>query len=140
MVTHSRVAAALAFHGQVMRVPKSAVIFEAGERADGVYVVRSGQVTVQLLDANNTPIWSRNVSEGGILGLPSAIGGHPHHIRAMATDNAEMIFVDAGTVAGMIQDDPTLGAQVLMLISEELGDLRRKAIMLNGRLQSRRQN
>lgn len=140
MVTDSALATALAFHGQAMRVPKSAVIFEAGETADGIYIVRSGRVEVQLLNPHEIPVWSRVVSDSGILGLPAAIGRHAHHIRAVASDNSELIFVDAGTLSDVIRDDPKLGTQVLMLISEELSDLRRKAVILNGRLKTHRSN
>ena len=140
MVTDSALATALAFHGQAMRVPKSAVIFEAGETADGIYIVRSGRVEVRLLNPHEIPVWSHIVPDSGILGLPAAIGRHAHHIRAVACDNSELIFVDAGTLSDVIRDDPKLGTQVLMLISEELSDLRRKAAMLNGRLNSRPSN
>jgi CRP-like cAMP-binding protein len=50
MVTPNQdLAIALALHGAVMRVPKDAVILQAGEQADGIYIVRSGKVDVQLL-------------------------------------------------------------------------------------------
>ncbi len=134
MFTDPKLATTLAFHGQAMRIPKSALIFDAGEKADGVYIVRSGCVNVQLLNHNQTAVWSRNVSDYGILGLPSAVGHHPHHVRALASQNTELIFVDASTLADLIQREPKLGAQVLMSISEELSDLRRKAVMLNSQL------
>ena len=136
MVTDSRLATALALHGQVMRIPKAALIFDIGEKADGIYVVRSGQIKVQLLDSEQKSVWSRNVFEYGILGLPAAIGHHPHYLRAIASDNTEVIFVDAATVASLIRDDPKLGGQVLMLISGELADLRRKMDMLRAQLKS----
>jgi CRP/FNR family transcriptional regulator len=136
MVTDSRVAAALALHGQAMRVPKSATVFEAGERADGIYILRSGSVTVQLLNEQQCPVWSRTLTEAGILGLPAAIRQQTHDVRAVASEHSEMIFVTSETLAKLIEIDPELGGRVLVLISEELSGLRRKAAMLNGRFKS----
>ena len=120
MLTDPKLATAMAFHGEAMRVPQSAVIFEGGESADGIYIVRSGSVTIQLLNKEDRLVWSRTVSEAGILGLPAAINHHPHRVRAVASENAEMIFVRANTLNELIQKDPSLGALVVLFISKEL--------------------
>jgi CRP-like cAMP-binding protein len=132
MFTDSQLALALALHGQAMRVPKSAVIYDAGDTADGIYIVTSGQVKVQLVNNQQVPVWTRTVSDSGILGLPAAIGHHAHRTRAVASENTDIIFVDAITIADLIRNDPKLGGQVLMLISEEISELRRKVVMLRG--------
>lgn len=134
MITNTNLAKTLAAYGQAMQVPKAEVIFDAGEIADGVYIIKSGQVHVLLPNDRGIPVWSRNVAEGAILGLPSAVGKYSHCVRAIAVESTELVYVSADTLAELIRNTPTLGTQVLALISEELGDLRRKAKMLNVRI------
>src|SRR4051794_26798680 len=121
MVTPNQgLAVALALHGAVMRVPKDAVILQAGEQADGIYIVRSGKVDVQLLNAFGTAVWSRRVSEYAILGLPSAMGNRPLAVHAVANEPCELVFVPCEVVREVIRNDTALGSQLLLLISAEL--------------------
>ncbi len=132
MVTpNQHLAVALALHGAVMRVPKGAVIFQCGERADGIYIVRSGGVEVQLLNGIGAAVWSRRVSEYTILGLPSAVGNRPHAVHAVAKEPCELVFVPCDVLRDVIQKNTALGSQLLLLISAELTDIRKKAAMLN---------
>jgi len=136
MITNLNLAETLAAYGQAMRVPKAEVIFEPGDVADGVYIVRSGQVHILLLDDRGVSVWSRNVAQGAILGLPAAVGKYQHCVQAIAVESTEMVYLSADTLLALIRDTPTLGAQVLAVISEELGDLRKKASMLNVRIRN----
>jgi len=80
------------------------------------------------------PVWSRNIAEDAILGLPAAVGKHPHCVRAIAVESTTLVYVSAETVPQVIRDISILGTQVLAVISEELGDLRKKASKLNVRI------
>jgi CRP-like cAMP-binding protein len=133
MITNPNLATSLAFYGQVLQVPEGSVIFEPGERADGAYVVRSGRVDVLLLNDQGEPVWSWSIAEYGIVDLSAGIGRHPHHVRAVATSHSELVFISTETFNRVIAEDPTLGSQVLELISEELRDIRNKAAMLKAR-------
>jgi CRP-like cAMP-binding protein len=133
MVANSALASSLAFHGQPLLVPRGSVVFDADEPADGAYIVRSGLVAVLLLNENGDSIWSRTVPEYGIVGLSAAIGRHMHCVRALASVDSELIFIPTATLARVISEQADLGSQVLAVIADELGDLRRKATMLNGR-------
>ena len=44
MVTDYKLAAALAFHGKVLTVPKSAVVVDVGEEADGIVLAISEEL------------------------------------------------------------------------------------------------
>ncbi len=138
MVTDSTIAIELALHGKALNAPSGAVIFNVGEPAEGVYIVRSGLVDVQLLSSSGLPVWSRCMGENAILGLPAAIGGYPHHIRAVARETSELIFVRRETLTQLVEHDTRIGARVLELISEELRDLRRKVVIFNSAMKSSR--
>jgi len=126
MISNPDLAVALAFHGEAMRIPNGAVIFLPGETSDGIYIVKAGAVRVQLLDGNGWVVWSREVHENAILGLPSAVGGYPHGVLATASGDSEVIFVRCEALADVIKMKPIIGSQVVAAISEEISDLRRR--------------
>jgi CRP/FNR family transcriptional regulator, cyclic AMP receptor protein len=130
MITNPSLATALALHGKAMRVPAAATIYQPGEQADGVYILRAGQIDLQLIDEHQTPFWSRTMPAYSILGLSAAIGHYDHCVRAVARESSDVVFVPAGELAEVIRTDTSLGSEILMLISTELCDLYNKARML----------
>lgn len=130
MITNPDLAVALALYGEAMRIPEGAVIFRPGEASDGIYIVKAGAVCVQLLDGKGCSVWSREVHENAILGLPSAVGGYPHGILAIARHDSDVIFLRSENLADAIERNPVTGSQVVAAISEELSDLRQKIAML----------
>ena len=131
MITNSELAVALALHGQAMALPTGAVIFQPGEAADGVYIVRSGSVAVQLVKTNGLPFWTRNVSEYAILGLPPTIGNHLHCLRAVARENCELVFIPALQIRRLLRTNPVLASWILQTIGDELCDLWKAAAVLS---------
>ena len=128
MTTNDSLASALALLGEPMLVPKAALLFDAGEPCTGVYIVRSGAVDLFLL-AGGVPVWSRSVTSGGVIGLPAAVSLHKYSLRAVANDNAELVFVAAPAVRSAIRNDPMIGMEILRTMSEELVTLRQKFAM-----------
>jgi CRP-like cAMP-binding protein len=126
MGTNPELATALALHGHAMRVPRGAVIMQPGEEADGLYIVRSGRVKLQLMNHQGLPVWTRTVSEYAMLGLPVALGQRGHCFQAVAAENAEVVYVSTKKLASLVLDRPDLGMQILVAVIEETNDLRRK--------------
>lgn len=56
MITNSELAITLALHSEAMRVPSDAVLFQPGEVAEGVYIVRSGRFASLLRLYDSTVI------------------------------------------------------------------------------------
>src|ERR1051325_6416608 len=131
MLTNDSLADTLAPLGDAMMIPKAAMLFDVGELCSGVYIIRSGSVDLLLLNAANIPVWSRCVSAGGVLGLPAAVGMKQYSLRAVAHDNAELVFVPATTIQSVIRNDPNVGFQVLKAMSEEVATLRKKVAMFD---------
>src|SRR5690242_9879244 len=133
MITNSVLAAALSAFGDAMLIPEAAVVFDCGEVGDGAYVVVSGTVDVVMLNMEGTPLWSRKVGPDGILGLPAAIGGYEHCLRAVVGDSAELVFVPANKLAKLVRDNLLIGTEVLRVMSEEVSIVRQKIAMFGGR-------
>jgi CRP-like cAMP-binding protein len=134
MVRNPELATRLALQGQVLNVPKDALLFDCDEAADGAYVVRYGRVQVFLLNENKVPVWGRGLSDFSIIGLPAALGRYPHYFRAVTLEDSELVFVPVQKISELITKNPVVGYQVLSAISEELNDVRRKALMLKARV------
>ena len=123
MLVNPTVATALSFFGSPMGVPEAAVIFQPGEIADGVYVVRSGRIIIELLDAIGIPLRMETVCEYGVLGLPAAISQLPHCLRALAAENSELIFLPSEELRRLIRSNSELGTEVITALAAELQDL-----------------
>lgn len=126
--------------GRPMCAPKYSVILDAGEPAQGAYLVTGGLVRLSLLDEDGTPLWSRVLGEGTILGLPSAIAGEIHSMKAEAIEPTEMTFLERDKLAKLVKDNPEFASEIVEVLCAELHELRRRWSMLAERKLGRRRN
>ena len=117
--------------GEPLTHASGAMLFDQGQPGDGAYVLKSGMMRLSLLDREGTPVWSRTMKPGSILGLPSTLGHTPHSLRATAVGQAELVFVSQRKLEELIRRDTMLGIAVMRVVSEEQVDLRRKLSLLN---------
>jgi CRP-like cAMP-binding protein len=118
--------------GSHMVAPPRAVILDVHEPAQGAYLVTSGRVRLSLVNDDGTPLWSRIVGAGAILGLPSAIADEPQSMRAEAIQPTELTFIEREKLAKLVKDNPAIGSEIVALLSAEVSDVRRKWSMLAG--------
>lgn len=117
--------------GAPTQLPKGSFIFGQGDPAQGVFVVSDGRACLSLSGQDGVPVWSRIVGPGAILGLPSTVSGQPYTLTAVALEKVDAAFVSRQTLCEMMSRDPELSHQVVRVLSEELGELRRKISLLN---------
>ena len=60
------------------------MLFRQGEHPTGVYVIRTGEVTLLLTDDNGNEVTYFDVGAGSILGLPAILAKEPYSLSAMA--------------------------------------------------------
>ena len=118
--------------GTHMIAPARCVILEVNERSEGAYLVTSGRVRLSLVNEDGTPLWSRTVGEGAILGLPSAIAHEPQVLKAEAIQPTELTFIERDKLSKLVKDNPQIGTEILALLSAEVREVRRKWTMLKG--------
>lgn len=99
--------------------PKNSVLFEQGDAPRGVYVVRKGTVRMTV-KAGDAEVLMRTAHPGAVLGLPGVLGNKPYSLTAITTHSAELGFVPAEKLVDAIRTSPTLGLQVLQLLSEDV--------------------
>jgi CRP/FNR family transcriptional regulator, cyclic AMP receptor protein len=117
-----------------------AVLFDQGQPGEGAYVLKSGSTRLSLLDNAGTPVWSRVVKSGSILGLPSTLGHTSYSLRATAVGQVEVVFVSQPKLEELMRQDTTVGTALLKVVSEELVDLRRKLSLLKLQIPNRSQS
>ena len=98
---------------------KNSVIFNQGDAPVGVYVIRKGSVRLTV-KAGDSEILMRIAQAGSVLGLPGVLSNKPYSLTARATQNCDMGFVTAEKLIQLVRENPTLGLQVLQLLSEEV--------------------
>ncbi len=116
--------------GRPMCAPRHAVILDAGETSEGAYLVTSGRVRLSLPDEDGTPLWSRVLGKGAILGLPSAIAGELQSLKAEAIEPTGLTFVESHKLAKLVKDNPEFASEILEALSVELRELHRRWSML----------
>lgn len=109
---------------------KGAILFRRGEDVSGVFLIRSGRVSLAL-DCE-TPLYpARILGPGAIAGLPATVSGNPYSLTAKVVDDAELAFVPRDAVLDCLRNNPTLCFQVMDMLSGEISDIR-SAFKQNG--------
>jgi CRP-like cAMP-binding protein len=130
------------FHsmGSLTQLPKGTFIFGQGDQAKGVFVIDRGHACVSLAGEDGSPIWSRVVGRGAVLGLPSSISGEPYTLTAVAIENVDARFLTRSALCELMTKNGDIANQVVGLISEELADLRRKMSLMKHATDARTPN
>jgi len=123
--------------GEPATYASGAILFDQGQPGKGAYVLVSGAVCLSLLDNEGSPVWTRMMKPGSILGLPSTFGHTPYSLRATAAGHVELVFVSQLKLEELVRQDTMVGTALLQVVGEELVDLRRKLSLLNLQIRSR---
>lgn len=99
--------------------PKNNVLFQQGDPPAGVYVIRKGSVRMTV-NAGESEILMRTAQPGSVLGLPGVLSDKPYSLTACTATACELGFVKRDDLIGLIRQSPSLGLQVLQLLSEEV--------------------
>lgn len=91
------------------------VIFRQGDTADGMFVVKSGSVSIDL---NGEII--EVITEGGIFGEMALVDNSSRSATATATTDCELLFVDENGFKKHVNSTPHFGLQVLRVTVKRL--------------------
>ena len=96
------------------------VLFRQGQKAKGVYLLRTGSAVLTVQASGEGMAVPRTVGPGSVLGLPGVLSNKPYSLTARATQPCELGFVKAERLIELVRQNPNLGLQVLQLLSEEV--------------------
>lgn len=101
-----------------------AVLFTEGAPANGVYLVRRGQVRASLQAANGEEVLCRIVDTGTLLGVPATMCAKTYQFTAVALTDVEIGFVSAEQLNEFLRTRPEICMQVVGMMSDEILGLR----------------
>jgi CRP/FNR family transcriptional regulator, cyclic AMP receptor protein len=119
---------ALAALGTTKRFRRGAVLFNEGEDAGHVIVVRSGRVKVSSYTEDGKEIVLAVREPGELLAELSAIDGEPRGATATALEPVEASLVDAADFRSFLETRPGVAFALLEMTAGKLRDADRKRV------------
>ncbi|MBZ5655606.1 MAG: cyclic nucleotide-binding domain-containing protein [Acidobacteriia bacterium] len=110
--------------------PKGTILFRRGEDVSGLFLIRSGRVSLAL-DCETRVYPARILGPGAIVGLPATVSGNPYSLTAKVVEDSELAFVPRDKVLPCLRDNPALCFQVMDMLSGEISHIR-SAFKQNG--------
>jgi len=96
------------------------ILFRQGDEPKGLYVLRSGSVTLTMTSLTGQVILHTAVSAGALLGLPGFIGGQPYSLTGQAAKGSVLGFVTRDDFSDLMSHNPTLSIKVLSVLAAEV--------------------
>lgn len=96
-------------------VKEGTLIFQEGDKADGLFVIKRGQVRIRL--GNRT---LAELSANSIFGEMALIDEGPRSAAAMAAEPTEVVAIDKPTFLAVVRDDPQFALKVMGLLATRL--------------------
>jgi CRP-like cAMP-binding protein len=114
---------------------KDSTLFQAGQPAEGAFLVRSGRVRMSL---DHAPLYpTRSIGPGNVIGLPATFSGEPYSLTAKAERNCRLDFIPRERLLDLLQCNPEVGFHVVRVLSEEIFQMRKAARAMPRRTKSR---
>ena len=118
----SELEAELDRHASSVTIRKGTALFHSGDVLSGVFVVRTGALTLSV-DGPNTIYPRRTIGPGEIAGLPAALTGH-YSLTAVVTEDSELGFIPGPKVTEMFELSPRLCMLAMRIMSDEIARVR----------------
>lgn len=100
------------------------ILFSQGDEPVGLYVLKSGPVTLTMTSPAGKELISVQAADGSLLGLPGLIGNEPYTLNAIAHTGAELSFLTRDSFADLMRTDPMLALKVLQVLAAEVRSAR----------------
>ena len=114
----------------VLEIKKGDILFHQGECADKFYLLRNGQVSVQVPALVGPTLEIQALSKDEILGWSWLIPPYRWHFQARAVEDSELLEFDGSAILVHCEEDPKFGYELLKrfaeLMSERLDAARQK--------------
>lgn len=91
------------------------IIFQRGEPGTVMYVVKKGEVELQVESKPFTTVGS-----GGIVGEMALIDNEPRSLTAMAKTECQLVPIDQKRFSFLVQQTPFFALEVMKVMAERL--------------------
>jgi CRP-like cAMP-binding protein len=89
------------------------VIFSQGDRADYLYFVLDGSVSIQFKPEDGPVLTVSKVQKGGVFGWSSALGSEQYTSSAVCTESGHFIRLEGVELKILCQEHPETGILIL---------------------------
>ena len=101
------------------------VVFDEGDPADRLYVIRSGEVELVRENAARQRVVAR-LGPGDFFGELGVVLSEPRTARAVAVSQTRLIALDRATLEGMIVDQPEIAIRMIRVLVSRLIEAERR--------------
>jgi CRP/FNR family transcriptional regulator, cyclic AMP receptor protein len=106
--------------GEPGSYPPGSLIFEQGDTADRVLLVRAGHVRVAARGADGSEVLRAERGPGELLGDLAAIDGRPRSATVTGVEEVRALVVPLRAFRGFLMDHPRAALALLELLSRRL--------------------
>jgi CRP-like cAMP-binding protein len=89
------------------------VIFNQGDKADYLYFVLDGSVSIQFKPEDGPVLTVSEVGQGGVFGWSSALGSSRYTSSAVCTESGHFIRMEGEKLKNLCQEHPETGILIL---------------------------
>ena len=101
-------------------IKKGEVLFEEGQKLDGVFCVRNGVSKLSKLSANGKRQIVKLASKGEVLGQRSVIVEEHANLSATAVNDMEVCFIPKEIISNTLNTNPNFSLEVLRHMAHDL--------------------
>jgi CRP-like cAMP-binding protein len=102
------------------KIKKGDVIFEEGEKLNGIYCVRGGVSKLAKLSPNGKDQIVKLASKGEVLGQRSVVAEENSNLSATAVSDMEMCFIPKEAIVSTLHKNPDFTYEVLRHMAHDL--------------------
>jgi len=103
---------------------KGSVLFYQGQKADGIYVVLTGQVRLSLITTRGKVLVPRFAGPDSVLGLPAIVSNQPYSLKAEMAEDSTLGYVSREKLVDLMRSSTALSIRVIEMLGRELGQMR----------------
>jgi len=108
--------------GEPRRYASDEVLFQIGDKAESVYMLREGQVEVGV-SVNKRTLFRKIAYPGFLLGVASALTDSPHNYSATAVESVLVSFLSQSEFRNYLKENPQTCLEVAQAIATELMEI-----------------
>lgn len=106
------------------------VLFAEGEPARGVYILRTGRVTISISSSEGRVVMLRMAQGGDVLGLNSVLRGCPYNTTVKTLEPCRTDFISGAELIELMERSLAASQAILGIINRELSELTDRAKLL----------
>ena len=95
-------------------------IFAAGDRGDALYIIRSGQVRLELTTNEGECLLLDEIDAGEVIGEISFLDAGPRTASAIASQDSELLEFERGQLLAFVQGHPHAALDILGVMANRM--------------------